>query len=506
MPFGLKDTDCKLIKTIFQLFPKIAEVIVFGSRAMGTEKPGSDVDLALKGNDITLDDILKLKHKLEELPIIYDFDIISYATINTTALIEHIDRHGIQFYIKQEIPKEWRTYKLGDFAEINPKITLKRGQEYSFVEMKNLDATFKYVSPSIKKELKGGSKFQTGDTLFARITPCLENGKICQVKNLENNFGFGSTEFLVFRGKRNISDNDFVYYLTRSDFVKNNAIQLMTGSSGRQRVEKSLLEELEIVAPKSIETQTQIAQILSSLDDKIELNLQMNQTIEAMAQAIFKEWFVDFKFPDFDGQLVNGVPKGWRKGNLNEIMYVQNGYAFKSTDFIDEGKSGILKIKNISNNVVDIVNMQFISNEVAMNIDKRFKVEGGDLLIAMTGAEVGKVGIVPNTEKKLWLNQRVGSFKEKVKYSKWFCYLILSTNEYQNILLSTASGSAQPNISANQIERTEIILPSLELIEEFGMIVNSLFEKILENYSFNQTLTQTRDTLLPKLMSGQIEI
>ena len=113
----------------------------------------------------------------------------------------------------------WKTFKLGDFAEINPKISLKQGQEYSFIEMKDLDVTFKYVSPSTKKELKGGSKFQNGDTLFARITPCLENGKICQVKNLENNLGFGSTEFLVFRGRKNVSDSDFVYYLSRSEFL-----------------------------------------------------------------------------------------------------------------------------------------------------------------------------------------------------------------------------------------------------------------------------------------------
>ena len=112
---------------------------------------------------------------------------------------------------------DWKTYKLGEFAEINPRVPLKQGYEYSFVEMKDLNATFKYVSPSAKKELKGGSKFQKGDTLFARITPCLENGKICQVKSLENNVGFGSTEFLVFRGKENVSDNDFVYYLSGCD-------------------------------------------------------------------------------------------------------------------------------------------------------------------------------------------------------------------------------------------------------------------------------------------------
>src|SRR5690606_32523784 len=135
--------------------------------------------------------------------------------------------------------KNWKTYKLADFADINPKVSMKMGNKYSFVEMKDLDATFKFTSPSLKKELKGGSKFQNGDTLFARITPCLENGKICQVKNLENDIGFGSTEFLVFRGKDKISDSDFVYYLTRTEYVRNNAIQMMTGTSGRQRVEKS---------------------------------------------------------------------------------------------------------------------------------------------------------------------------------------------------------------------------------------------------------------------------
>lgn len=331
-------------------------------------------------------------------------------------------------------------------------------------------------------------------------------------------------------------DPDFLYWVLRTKAYQYYIVGSATGSTVKH-TSPTRICTYEFQAPKDKEKQKEIAQILTSLDDKIELNLQMNQTLEAIAQAIFKEWFVDFNFPKSlnhdspdlpDEQDLkkenqkaknhsnqdnpknqgsdNGLPKGWRMGILSEIMYVQNGYAFKSSDFIDEGENGILKIKNISNKVVDIVNVQFIPSEVTMNIDKRFKVESGDLLIAMTGAEVGKVGMVPNTKKNLWLNQRVGSLKEKVKYSKWFCYLILSTNEYQNILLSSASGSAQPNISGSQIERIEIILPSVDLIEEFGSIVNPLFEKILENYSFNQTLTQIRDTLLPKLMSGSLNL
>jgi len=206
----------------------------------------------------------------------------------------------------------WKTYKLGEIAEINPRVSLSKEEEYSFVEMKDLNPALKYVAPSAKCKLKGGSKFQNGDTLFARITPCLENGKICKVKDLGNNQGIGSTEFLVFRGKKDISDTDFVYYLVRTDYVRNNAIQMMTGTSGRQRVEKSALAELGVIIP-GLSTQTQIAQILTSFDDKIELLEQMNQTLETVAQTIFKEWFVDFNFLGFDGEMEDGVPKGWRK-------------------------------------------------------------------------------------------------------------------------------------------------------------------------------------------------
>lgn len=253
-------------------------------------------------------------------------------------------------------------------------------------------------------------------------------------------------------------------------------------------------------------SQQKIASILSSLDDKIELNLQMNKTLESIAQAIFKEWFVDFRFPGFDGELVNGLPKGWRKGALGEIISVQNGYAFKSSDFRDNGVNGIIKIKNIANNAIDIINVQYVETDVSKKVDPKFKVRSKDLLIAMTGAEVGKVGIVPQNSKNLWLNQRVGLFKEKVKFAKWFCYLILASNEYQNILLNTASGSAQPNISSNQIEGIKIILPTTDKIELFGEVIHSFFERITQNHQQNKSITEIRDNLLPKLMTGKIRV
>jgi len=395
---------------------------------------------------------------------------------------------------------EWKTYKLGDFAEINPRISLKQGDEYSFVEMKDLDSNFKYVSPSVKKELKGGAKFQNGDTLFARITPCLENGKICQVKNLDNNLGFGSTEFLVFRGKENKSNSDFVYYLSRSEFVKNNAIQMMTGTSGRQRVEKSALEELEINVP-DLPTQTQIAQILTSLDDKIELNLQMNQTLEAMAQAIFKEWFVNFNFPNFDGELVDGLPKGWRMGKVKEMYKTTSGGtpSRAKLEYYENGTINWVKSKELNGSFIfdteEKITVDAVKNSSAKLIPKH------SVLLAMYGATVGEYAI---TTRDTTCNQAICAVIENGSYP--FSYFFEYFRINKNNIIGQASGSAQQNISQALIQQLDILIPPIDVVKKYHSVVERMFVKMENNLLLIQTLTQTRDTLLPKLMSGKISV
>lgn len=387
---------------------------------------------------------------------------------------------------------DWKTYRLGEFIDINPRVTLKQGNEYSFVEMKDLNATFKYVSPSAKRELKGGSKFQNGDTLFARITPCLENGKICQVKKLENNVGFGSTEFLVFRGKENVSDNDFVYYLSRSEFVKNNAVQMMTGTSGRQRVEKSALEQLEITAP-GLPTQKQIAQILTSLDDKIELNLQMNQTLEAMAQAIFKEWFVNFNFPGFDGELVDGLPKGWRMGKLGEEFNLIMGQSPPGTSYNEIGE-GMVFYQGRTD-----FGFRFPTNRLYTTEPKRI-AKPLDTLVSVR-APVGDINMA---NEMCCVGRGLSSVRHKSDAYSFTFYMMKNLEPVFKGF--EGEGTVFGSINKSNFESIEIIVPSDEIVSEFESVVNPIDDKILENTKQIQTLTQTRDTLLPKLMSGKISL
>ena len=186
---------------------------------------------------------------------------------------------------------EWKEYRFSDFVHVNPSVKIPKEQLVSFVEMKDLTDGQRFCEPSQERLLSGGSRFENGDTLFARITPCLENGKICQVKGLKNSIGFGSTEFHVLRGKSKVSDSDFVYYLCRWNEVRDHAEMNFDGTSGRQRVPKQAFDDLFLNLPELPE-QKSIASVLSCLDDKIDLLHRQNATLEKMAETLFRQWFV----------------------------------------------------------------------------------------------------------------------------------------------------------------------------------------------------------------------
>ncbi len=407
---------------------------------------------------------------------------------------------------------EWKEYKLSDFIDINPKVTLKSGSKHSFVEMKDLNESQKFVLPSQLKEVKGGARFQNFDTLFARITPCLQNGKISQVKGLENSIGFGSTEFLVFRGKESISNTDFVYYLSRYDVVRKFAEQNMIGTSGRQRVSKDAFENIELLLP-SLPTQTAIAEILSSLDDKIELNNKINQELENLAQTLFKQWFIDFEFPDENGnpykssggEMVDSemgeIPKGWEVFKIGEVLDLVSGYPFKGESFSKDGNYGIVTIKNVQDGlfVEQIDNyIDKLPNKFPANI----RLTVGDILMSLTG-NVGRVCYV--TSDNCLLNQRVVKFNSVQENANAFWYYYFRQNVIKDLLISISKGTAQLNLSPVETKLLKCKLPRIiapNILSAFDVI----FRKQIECSMANKNLCNLRNTLLPKLISGELEV
>ena len=229
---------------------------------------------------------------------------------------------------------EWRTIRAADFIDFNPRLSLKKGDIATKVAMDKLKPFTKKIPETEKAEFNGGAKFCNGDTVMARITPCLENGKTAYVDMLDDGeIGFGSTEFIVMRAKTGISDPQFVYYTAINPVFRNVAIKSMVGSSGRQRVQQSVLEELELSVP-DLDEQRRIGDFLARIDEKIALNDRINDNLQQQAQALYLEWFIS-RLGEYTEQ--------YRKVSLADLMDYAGGSQPPASEFISEQRDGYVR-------------------------------------------------------------------------------------------------------------------------------------------------------------------
>ena len=380
---------------------------------------------------------------------------------------------------------EWKEVTLGDFMQCNPKRTIKKGQKARKITMDLLIPHSKTIRNWNYEPYSGGAKFQNGDTIMARITPCLENGKHAFVSILnKGEIAYGSTEYFVFCGKEDVSDNDFVYYLTKTPLFRDTAIKSMVGSSGRQRAQMDVLENLKMLVPKDISDQRRIASILSSLDRKIELNNKINADLEEMAQTIFKNWFVDFE-PFKDGQFVDSelgmIPEGWKVGTLGELCNFKRGKNLLTKNAIDEGVpvvAGGLEpscYHNVANTGAPVIT------------------------VSGSGANAGFMRMyhVP-----VWASDC--SFIDISCKNFYFVYCFLKVNS--KLLKHAQTGAVQPHVKPSDIHDFELVIPDKESIYEFQDKAKPFFDKIAAIQKENSRLSRRRDTLLPRLMSGELEV
>jgi type I restriction enzyme, S subunit len=384
---------------------------------------------------------------------------------------------------------EWKEYRFSEFVDINPLVSLNGKDIYSYVEMKDLQDGRKFCLPSNERKPSSGARFRNGDTLFAKITPCLENGKICQVRGLKNKVGFGSTEFLVFRGKPQISENDFVFYLSRWDEVRAFAESNFEGTSGRQRVPKGCFDSLTLELP-GIPEQTAIASILSSFDDKIDLLHRQNKTLEQMAETLFRQWFVE------EGE------ENWKLKTVSEIIEVRDG-THDSPKQKAFGKY-LITSKHLKPEGIDFTSAYKISEEDFKEINKRSKVDNGDILFSMIGT-LGLIYFV--TDEPDFAIKNIGLFKssQKPEFAK-FLFLLLKSPIGDRFIHENADGSTQEYISLGSLRNFEFKFPCDNKIREFDKEVEPMFQIIKSNTKQINTLTHLRDSLLPKLMSGEVRV
>jgi len=299
------------------------------------------------------------------------------------------------------------------------------------------------------------------------------------------------------------NDKDYFFYLLKDSYtiLRNIAV----GGSTMPILNKTTFESLEFLTP-SLHEQRAISTVLSSLDDKIELLFEQNKTLEATAQAIFKEWFVNFNFPGATGQMIDSemgdISEGWRVGKIKDLIDILSGFAFSSSDFSQTGEFKLVTIKNVQDRYFDSETKDRLT-KLPESMPDYCKLDSGDILLSLTG-NVGRICLV-NGENFL-LNQRVAKLKEKNPIDYAFTYLLFLQDSIFFLLQSTASGTAQQNLSPIKTKEIEIIIADRKTLDQFGMVANKLIKKINDNSSQIQTLSVLRDTLLPKLMKGEVRV
>lgn len=342
------------------------------------------------------------------------------------------------------------------------------------------------------EEYKGGTKFRNGDTIMARITPCLENGKISKVSILDDEeVGFGSTEYIVFRAIEGVSDADFLYYLICSPLVRNPAIKSMVGSSGRQRVQTDVVADLDIELP-NIKEQRKIGSILMALDDKIALNNEINNNLEQQILALFINMF---------GVNIDNLVEN--KFNLGELVESVDNRG-KTPPLSDKPTSyPIIDVKALSGDIriVDYNNCtKYVDEETYNNCFRNGHPKQYDILISTVGslAEMkiflGDIGCIA---------QNVVGFRSK-GVSPLYLYQYL--NYIKSDLVAYNIGSVQPSIKVTHIIKHPIYVAPQDELDKFDSVARSITEKIFANCRENEYLKLLRDTLLPKLMSGELDV
>lgn len=378
---------------------------------------------------------------------------------------------------------DWKEQALKEIAEINPKESISKNAKAKKVDMETLQPFTKKISHFSIEEHKGGAKFRNGDTLIARITPSLENGKTAFVDILnDNEVGFGSTEFIALREKRDKSDKHFLYYLALSPDFREAAILSMTGSSGRQRVQTSVVKEHLFNIPPLPE-QRAIASVLSSLDDKIDLLHRRNKTLEQMAETLFRQWFVE------------EASEEWEEGTLTDEFIVTMGQSPQGSTYNEAGE-GIPMYQGNAD-----FGFRFPSNRIYTTEPKRF-AQKYETLISVR-APVGEQNMA---YEKCCIGRGVAAFRYKFN-SGFYTYSYFKIKSLmREIKVFNNEGTVFGSISKKDFQKLETKIPPYEIVEKFQKEVKPIDDKIILNATQIRTLEKLRDTLLPKLMSGEVRV
>lgn len=394
-----------------------------------------------------------------------------------------------------------QTMQFGEFAEVQPKVRLDKGSPYSFIEMADVEPRVKSVRPRGTRiwNGSGGSKFEDGDTIFARITPCLEHGKTARVLGLSESRGFGSTEFFVFRARRGVSHPDYVYYLSMSPLLREPAIKSMIGSSGRQRAQKVVVENTLVPTP-TLPEQERIASILSAYDDLIENNRRRIQLLEQAARLLYKEWFVRFRFPGHEHvKVIEGVPAKWERVATPIAIDIN-----PHTKLSDDREHWWVEMGDLP---LDSMVIQSARRREGRGGSK---FQNGDILFAritpcLENGKTAFVDFLSNGETARGSTEFIVLRSKRL--SPEYVYCLSRTYAFRhNAIKSMIGSSGRQRVQESCFDKFMVLIPPLAILGAFTDIVRPIFRQIRTLHVQSQEAGKARDLLLPRLMSGEVAV
>ena len=525
-PVDIRPDHLEIVQNILrEHLPAGVKVWVFGSRANWTTKDSSDLDLALEGDGSLSHKLLGvLKDAFEDSTLPYMVDVVDLHTVGR-AFKQIVEDQRVPLPLRsapEKVNGAWREVLFSEAVLVNPPTRLGRGAVYPFVDMAAVNADSRTTVSVEERTFKGsGSRFQSGDTLMARITPCLENGKIARYQALGDKLeAHGSTEFIVIRGRPNVTDNNFAYYLTKWEEVRNYAVGQMTGTSGRQRVPVDSLGHLTVPLPPLPE-QRAIAHILGTLDDKIELNRRMNETLESMARAIFQDWFVDFGptrakmegrepylppevwalFPDWlvDSEL-GLIPEGWVIGVLDDIIKLLSGGTPKTSvsDYWDGDIPWYTAKDAPALSDIFVLGTERAITQAGVDNSSTKVLPVGTTIITARGT----VGRLACLGIPMAMNQTCYGIRGASGFPDYFTYW--NVRNTVSDLQARTHGTIFDTITRETFKIAEMTIAPKEVAQAFESVVCPLMERILGNLNEARCLKSQRDALLPRLVSGEV--
>lgn len=404
-------------------------------------------------------------------------------------------------------------FKLSDLADyVTEKIDIESIDLDTYISTENMLPEKQGVSiieklPNVKRV----TRFKKGDTLVSNIRPYFK--KIW----FANRDGGCSADVLVFRAKDKVKP-EFLFCLLFQDYFFNRMVLSSKGTKMPRGDKKAIMEtSFEIT---ELENQEKISKIFFDFKEKIELNNQMIATLEELAATLFKQWFVDFEFPDENGnpykssggKMVDSelgeIPEGWEVIKLQKLADIQNGFAFKSNDYVEstEGTIKVIRTLNIDSNNLSIDNndLKFLP----VNFEKiypKVKLELFDTLLVMVGATIGKVGLITSRNIPSLQNQNMWRFRSIYPYldnTLLFHYVKLCNKKAEN----WKSGSAREFYRKDSFKQIEVVLPKSVFLMKASSVTMKIYKIIDELLIEIDNLTETRDSLLPKLLSGELEV